>query len=121
MLTITRASTGSLSVLEHILSHEDCDVDPINRLERATPLHLALRLGDSEVGKAVVESLLDAGADMTIKDRHGQTAFDLLPPDDVETRALMRKAQAEASISHDDIAEDDDDELSSGSGSSDEE
>lgn len=57
------ASLGSTTVLEHILSHEDCDVDPINRLERATPLHLAMRLDDAEARLYVVESLLDAGAD----------------------------------------------------------
>ena len=60
---IDRASLGSTVVLEHILEHEDCDVDPINRLEAATPLHLALQLEDPELRLAVVESLLDAGAD----------------------------------------------------------
>lgn len=50
-------------MLEHILSHDECDVDPVNRLEHATPLHLALQLEDPELRKHVVESLLDAGAD----------------------------------------------------------
>lgn len=49
--------------MEHILEHEDCDVDPINRLERATPLHLAIRVEDLEVRREVVDSLLEAGAD----------------------------------------------------------
>lgn len=66
--SIGRASQGNLSVLEHILSHEDCDVDPINRLERATPLHLALQIDDAELRKMVVESLLEAGADTTYVD-----------------------------------------------------
>ena len=52
-------------MLEHILSHDECDVDPINRLEKATPLHLALRIEDDETRKSVVESLLEAGADTT--------------------------------------------------------
>ena len=60
-----RVSQGSTDVLEHILSHEDCDVDPINRIEGATPLHLALQLKDPELKKFVVESLLEAGADVT--------------------------------------------------------
>jgi len=111
------ASQGNLSVLEHILSHEDCDVDPINRLERATPLHLALQIEDAELRKMVAESLLEAGADTTIKDKHGDTALALLRPDDMEIRALMRRAQAQTSISRDDIASDDDDEPGSGSGS----
>lgn len=44
-----RASRGSTEVLEHILSHSDCDVDPINRLEKATPLHLAFTIDDPEL------------------------------------------------------------------------
>lgn len=62
---LNRASHGNLTVLEHILSHDECDVDPINRLEKATPLHLALRIEDEETRKSVVESLLEAGADTT--------------------------------------------------------
>ncbi|EPQ60072.1 ankyrin [Gloeophyllum trabeum ATCC 11539] len=111
------ASNGSLDVLEHILSHEECDVDPINRLEKATPLHLAVQIEDPEVRKAVVESLLEAGADVTIKDKNGDTAADLLKPEDTEIRALFRKAQAQKSVSRDDIASDDEGEEGSGSGS----
>lgn len=37
-------------------------MDPINRIEGATPLHLALKLSDPELREIVVESLLDAGA-----------------------------------------------------------
>ncbi|CCM01449.1 uncharacterized protein FIBRA_03501 [Fibroporia radiculosa] len=111
------ASHGSTGVLEYILSHEECDVDLTNRLEGATPLHLALRLGDPEIRVLVVESLLDAGANTMIKNKHGQTALSLLGPNDTEIRTLMRKAQAEANVSRDDIADDDDDEDGSGSGS----
>lgn len=39
-----------------------------------------------------------------IKDKHGETAFDLLRDDDKEIRQLMRKARAQNSISHADIA-----------------
>lgn len=63
LITADRASHGSTTVLEHILEHEDCDVDPINRIERATPLHLAIKVEDPEVRRQVVESLLEAGAD----------------------------------------------------------
>lgn len=52
-------------MLEHILSHEECDVDPVNRLEKATPLHLAVATEDPEVRVYLVESLLEAGADYT--------------------------------------------------------
>ncbi|KAJ7508420.1 ankyrin repeat-containing domain protein [Mycena galericulata] len=115
-------SNGSTDVLEHILSHEECDVDPINRTEKATPLHLAVRLEDLELRKYIVESLLDAGADTRIKDKNGDTVLDLLSADDAdaEIRTLIRKSQAQASVSQDDVASDDDDEggsADSGSGS----
>ncbi|KAI0829022.1 ankyrin repeat-containing domain protein [Trametes gibbosa] len=57
------ASHGYLEILEHILEYDGCDVDPQNRIEKATPLHLALRIEDAEVRHAVTSSLLDAGAD----------------------------------------------------------
>lgn len=49
--------------MEYILEHEDCDVDPLNRIEKATPLHLAVRIENAEQRAAVVASLLEAGAD----------------------------------------------------------
>jgi hypothetical protein len=76
------AKHGSLEVLEHILSHDACDVDPINTLGE-TPLHLALTSpeldpspdddDDSDEGglrEAVVDSLLDAGAAITYVTPH---------------------------------------------------
>ena len=56
-------SHGSTDVLEHILSHDECDVDPINRVERATPLHLTVKIENVELRRYVIDSLLDAGAD----------------------------------------------------------
>jgi len=110
---------GSTDVLEHILSHDECDVDPINRINRATPLHLACQLEDDGIRSYMVESLLEAGADTKIRDKNGELAITFIPPTDEETRKLFRKAQAQATtISQDDIASDDDDgEAGSGSGS----
>ncbi|KDQ62971.1 hypothetical protein JAAARDRAFT_28959 [Jaapia argillacea MUCL 33604] len=112
------ASRGSTDVLEHILSHDECDVDPINRLEGATPLHLALQIKDQELREYIVDSLLEAGADTKIKDKNGDTALDLLRPGDEKIRAMIRKAQAEASVSWADVASDG--EGGEGSGSEDE-
>ncbi|EIM92840.1 ankyrin [Stereum hirsutum FP-91666 SS1] len=110
-------SHGSTDVLEHILTHEDCDVDPVNRLDKATPLHLAVQTEDPEMRRYLVESLLEAGANTNVKDKHGDTPMAYLPDDDKEVKALIRKAQAQASVSNDDVANDDDDEPGSGSGS----
>ncbi|EJD03556.1 ankyrin [Fomitiporia mediterranea MF3/22] len=112
-------SHGSTDVLEHLLEHDDCDVDPINRLEGATPLHLAVKLEDKELRDYVFQTLIDAGADTTIKDKEGDTMLDLLSPtEDQELIRMVRKARADQNISRADIAEDDDDdEGSEGSGS----
>ncbi|CAK5275681.1 unnamed protein product [Mycena citricolor] len=110
---------GSTDVLEHILSCDGCDVDPVNRIDKATPLHLAVVIDDPELRKYIVDSLLEAGADTRIKDKNGDTASDLVPDDDTEVQTLIRKARAQASVSLDDVADDDDDEGSAGSGSDD--
>lgn len=107
---------GSTDVLEHILSHEDCDVDPINRIDKATPLHLAAQIQHTELRLYIFDSLLEAGADTSIKDKNGETVIDLLPIDDKKLRALIRKHQAKTNISQDDVASDDEGE-GSGSGS----
>lgn len=61
---------ASLYVLDLILKHESCDVDPVNRLDGATPLHVAIRKAveetdpeGKEVRTSVIECLLEAGAD----------------------------------------------------------
>jgi len=110
-------SCASTEVLEYILFCEGCDVDPINRLEKATPLHLAVRIHDPDTRLYIINSLLEAGADMTIKDKNGDTFLDLIPPGDTDLRELIRKSQAEASVSRNDIAYDDDDFDEPGSGS----
>lgn len=40
-----------------------------------------------------------------MKDKNGNTILDIVPTDDVEIRGLIRKAQAQASVSRDDIAD----------------
>jgi len=100
-------------VLELLLCHEECDVDPINKLEQATPLHLAVATEDREDRARLVGSLLEAGADYFIPNKHGETAKDLVKPDDEEILALFRKAEAEASIDPYDIAYDDADDVAS--------
>ncbi|KAJ8085160.1 hypothetical protein PM082_003944 [Marasmius tenuissimus] len=88
-------------------------------MDKETPLHLAVKLDDDELRAHVVESLLDAGADTKIKNKHGETALDLVKPGDEKTKGLIRKANAQSYVDTADIADDDDDEPGSGSGSDD--
>jgi uncharacterized protein len=58
------SSMPSPNVIDHILSYEDCDVDPVNRLQKATPLHLAVKISDPKLRFYIVQTLLEAGADI---------------------------------------------------------
>ncbi|KAJ9637192.1 hypothetical protein H2199_007478 [Coniosporium tulheliwenetii] len=69
------ASTGSYDVLDLLLDQEGLEIDELDRLERDTPLHKAVRfvngLDKEEWGEghAVVEILLDAGCDPRIRNK----------------------------------------------------
>jgi uncharacterized protein len=52
-----------LEILNELLEYEGCDVDYVNHLEGATPLHLAVKIKEPELRALIVDSLLDAGAD----------------------------------------------------------
>ena len=69
-LRLTRVSLRPPDdVLDRLLDQEGLEVDPIDRLENDTPLHKAVRYANEQdpsnwaAGAAVVELLLDAGAD----------------------------------------------------------
>lgn len=58
------ASTG---ILEHLLTHDQCDVDLQNKLMHDTPLHLAVKFDEVSDGREglrawLVEQLVEAGA-----------------------------------------------------------
>lgn len=54
-----------MEALDHLLDQEGLEVDPINRMEKETPLHKAVQYANKEKehGVHVVEMLIDAGAD----------------------------------------------------------
>jgi len=105
------ASSPSPDVIEHLLSADDCDVDPINRISKSTPLHLAVQIKIQWQRLHIVKVLLEAGADTDIKDSHGSLAVDFLPSSDTETRAAIREAKAQTFVSHADVVHESDDEL----------
>lgn len=53
-------------MVEELLDQEGLEVDPVDRLDKETPLHKAVKYAntlDAECGEMIVEMLLDAGAD----------------------------------------------------------
>ncbi|KAL0252282.1 hypothetical protein I308_101671 [Cryptococcus tetragattii IND107] len=113
---------ASTNVLEPILCHDTCDVDLKNRLQGDTPLHIAVRnRWDQYEGLRLwlVRSLLEAGADTTMRNRHNERPIDILPradpnadpsTDNEKIRSALRQAEAEASLALSDAVVDDDDE-----------
>jgi hypothetical protein len=119
-----RASHGSPDALDKLLEHEGCDVDYVNRLEGATPLHLAVQIKEPELRAFIVDSLLDAGADTrlgvpfrailvpfgshkgtcSIRDKNGSLAQEYVPDDDTETRNAFRRHKVQREVATTDIA-----------------
>lgn len=69
----------SPEVLELLLDDERTDVDPQTKLDGDTPLHLAVKLDHPEARTWMVKTLLEAGADPSIRNKYRDKAVDLLP------------------------------------------
>ncbi|KAG9057677.1 hypothetical protein FS842_004854 [Serendipita sp. 407] len=100
---------GSTEVLELLLNVEGCDVDIQNRLTKSTPLHLAVKLFDLDTRHYIVQSLLEAGADFMVRNKHGQLPKELVPEGDSDCKKFIRDAEAERAQA-DDVASDSDDD-----------
>lgn len=75
--------TSSDDVLDALLDIEFLEVDPLNRRDKETPLHSAVRYANErevELGEAMVKMLVDAGADPRIRDSHGRKPADTCTP-----------------------------------------
>ncbi|GAA5835888.1 hypothetical protein JCM9279_002132 [Rhodotorula babjevae] len=116
-------SGPSPEVLTLLLDLEPVDVDLQNRLDRATPLHLAVKLENEAARQGVVDMLLEAGADPNLKDRYGRKPAEYLHPDrseaDKAIQQAIRVALADRIMggtkNNADLADDDEGEPGSGS------
>ena len=91
------AAHGSYEVLDTLLDQDGVEVDPLNRMERESPLHKAVKYArtDEEGAAAIVEMLLDAGADPTIRNTSGETPGDLIR-EEGKVREVLRNAEVGA-------------------------
>ena len=55
-----------MEVLNELLEYDGCDVDYVNHLQGAMLLHLAVKIEQPKLCALIVDSLLDAGADMQL-------------------------------------------------------
>lgn len=104
-------------ILDRILDIEDVEVDPINRQFGDTPLHSAVKYSINEpelgayLGKSflhifilltrsnnsfvfsIVEMLIEAGADPTLRNKDGQTPLDLAPSTNDKLIEILQGAE----------------------------
>ncbi|RPB21930.1 ankyrin [Terfezia boudieri ATCC MYA-4762] len=115
------AQYGSYHALDHLLDQEGFEVDPLDKLEKETPLHKAVKYAnykDQQVGAEVVELLLDAGADPRILNKGKQRAVDLVDPRNKALREMLQKAEYAIANAGDVVNMDDnDDDVGHGSAS----
>ncbi|KAH8920783.1 hypothetical protein BT69DRAFT_1283696, partial [Atractiella rhizophila] len=109
-------------VLELLLDHDGTDVDPQNKLDKQTPLHLAVqKIDHAQARYGIVEMLLQAGADPRIKDKFNRKPIDLLPAhnpteDEEKLKKLLRKHEGgQVMMDMGDVVADSDGESGSGS------
>ena len=109
------AQSGSYDVMDVLLDQEGLEVDPVDRMEGDTPLHKAVRFVNSlgkedwEGGAAIVELLLDAGADAKIRNKAKLKPVDLVDPRNENLRSTLQTAEY-AQIAGDDVVEEDNEE-----------
>ncbi|KZF22184.1 hypothetical protein L228DRAFT_247810 [Xylona heveae TC161] len=116
------ATYGSYDALDLILDQEGVEVDPVDRLEKDTPLHKSVRFVNGlskdewDEGKSIVEILVDAGADPRIRNKANLKAMDLVDPRNTELRSMLQRAEF-AMTAGGDVVQEDDEEDGAGSAS----
>ncbi|CAO1599882.1 hypothetical protein XANCAGTX0491_003590 [Xanthoria calcicola] len=117
------ASYGSYDVLDILLDQEDLEVDPVDRLERDTPLHKAIRFINTlpssqwESASSIADLLIDAGADPRIRNKAKLKPMDLVDPKNKELRNALQKAEYAMTVGDDVVVGDAPDEGPTGSAS----
>jgi ankyrin repeat protein len=66
--------------MDALFDIEFFECDPLTRLDRDTPLHIAVRYAnekDAELGLEMVKMMCEAGCDPRVKNKHGQKPIEL--------------------------------------------
>ncbi|MCJ1284190.1 hypothetical protein MMC26_003521 [Xylographa opegraphella] len=103
-------------VLEDLLDQEDVEVDPLDRLEGDSPLHKAVRYvngleKEDWAGAApLVELLVEAGADVRLRNKAKLRPIELVDPRNAELRAVLQRAEYAAMAGNDVVDEEEEGE-----------
>ncbi|CDH50714.1 predicted protein [Lichtheimia corymbifera JMRC:FSU:9682] len=103
------AKAGSIGCLELLVNLDDIDLNVKNRLEGDTPLHKAVQYQDEDLPMAIamVEILLEGGADPSIENRNKLTPILLVNPKNTELKEMLEQGTAAFQMDDSDIADDD--------------
>lgn len=109
------ATYGSYEVLDLLLDQEGIEIDEVDRLERDTPLHKAVRYVNSldksaweTAGHPIVDILLDAGCDPRIRNKAKLKPVELADPRNTALRSMLQKGEYAMTAGGDVVQEDDD-------------
>ncbi|KAL8936647.1 MAG: hypothetical protein Q9211_004091 [Gyalolechia sp. 1 TL-2023] len=117
------ASYGSYEVLDTLLDQENLEVDPLDRLERDTPLHKAIRYtnalpaSERALGHSIAELLIDAGADPRTRNKAKLKPVELVDPRNTDLRDLLQRAEYSMTVGDDVVVRDGNEEGPTGSAS----
>ncbi|KAI9817716.1 MAG: hypothetical protein M1826_001472 [Phylliscum demangeonii] len=116
-------TNGCYDVLDLLLDQAGVEVDPLDRLEKETPLHKAVRYVSAlprerwTEGNEVVEILLDAGADPRMRNKSKDKPIQLVDPANLELKGMLEKAEFTLVATNEVIRDGDDDDSGGRSGS----
>ncbi|KAL4896583.1 hypothetical protein BDV59DRAFT_109317 [Aspergillus ambiguus] len=71
------------------------ECDPLTRLDKDTPLHVAVRFAnekDSELGLEMIKMMCEAGCDPRVRNKHGQKPADLVYNND-EIKSTLQQTE----------------------------
>ncbi|KAF2712842.1 ankyrin repeat domain-containing protein [Pleomassaria siparia CBS 279.74] len=108
------ATYGSSEAIDMLLDQEGIEIDEIDRMEKDTPLHKAVRYTNSldksdwSSGLHIVDMLVDAGCDPRIRNKGKLKPIELADPRNTELRKLLQKGEFDMTAGGDVVQEDDD-------------
>lgn len=90
---VDRANSGAIGCLEILVNLDEIELDVKNALEGDTPLHKAVQFQTTDVpmAEAMVELLLEGGADPSILNRNKLTPLQLVHPQNTALKELLEQ------------------------------
>lgn len=110
--------TGAWEVLDILLDQVDIEIDPQNKVDGDTPLHVTVRYAQDEPehGTFIARNLIEVGADPRLKNKHNQKPIDLIHGEELdELIDLLQGAELAADVGRQQAEEDGEEIIDDGS------